>query len=118
MDPKPQPEAQPSRPSRPVRDGLGFFGNFLKNPTSVGAVLPSSRYLSRALVGDLSHLQEGDLVLEYGPGTGPMTSVIHDRLPRGAHAHTSDTGRVDAHLPPHHLHTPSHTPCLHNTPGP
>ena len=84
MDPKPQREAQPSRPSRPVRDGLGFFGNFLKNPTSVGAVLPSSRYLSRALVGDLSHLQEGDLVLEYGPGTGPMTSVIDDRLPRGA----------------------------------
>lgn len=68
---------------RPVRDGLGFFGNFLKNPTSVGAVLPSSRFLSRALVGDLSHLKEGELVVEYGPGTGPMTSVIHERLPFG-----------------------------------
>ncbi|MCK5944529.1 MAG: phospholipid methyltransferase, partial [Planctomycetes bacterium] len=66
-----------------MRDGLGFFGNFLKNPTSVGAVLPSSRFLSRALVGDLSHLNEGELVVEYGPGTGPMTAVIHDRLPFG-----------------------------------
>ncbi|MEC8253123.1 MAG: phospholipid methyltransferase [Planctomycetota bacterium] len=66
-----------------MRDGLGFFGNFLKNPTSVGAVLPSSRYLSRALVGDLSHLQPGELVVEYGPGTGPMTAVIQERLPPG-----------------------------------
>ena len=67
-----------------MRDGLGFFGTFLRNPTAVGAVLPSSRYLSRALVGDLSHLGEGELVVEYGPGTGPVTSVIRDRLPRGA----------------------------------
>ena len=66
-----------------MRDGLGFFGSFLKNPTSVGAVLPSSRYLSRALVGDLSHLQPGELVVEYGPGTGPMTAVIQERLPAG-----------------------------------
>lgn len=66
-----------------MRDGLGFFGNFLRNPTSVGAVLPSSRYLSRALVGSLEHLLPGELVVEYGPGTGPMTAVIHDRLPKG-----------------------------------
>ena len=66
-----------------MRDGLGFFGSFLKNPTSVGAVLPSSRFLSRALVGDLSSLREGELVVEYGPGTGPMTAVIRERLPRG-----------------------------------
>lgn len=67
-----------------MRDSLGFFGSFLRSPTSVGAVLPSSRYLSRALVGDLSQLRQGELVVEYGPGTGPMTSVIRERLPRGA----------------------------------
>lgn len=72
----------PSR--RPLRDGLGFFGNFLKNPTSVGAVLPSSRYLARALVGFLDHVRPGELVVEYGPGTGPVTAVIHERLPKGA----------------------------------
>ena len=68
-----------------MRDGLGFFTNFLKNPTSVGAVLPSSRFLSRALVGSLDHIQEGELVLEYGPGTGPMTAIIKERLPWNAH---------------------------------
>ena len=76
-------EPEPDLPGRSVRDGLGFFGTFLRNPTAVGAVLPSSRYLSRALVGDLSHLGEGELVVEYGPGTGPMTAVIRDRLPPG-----------------------------------
>jgi len=69
---------------RPLRDGLGFFGSFLKNPTSVGAVLPSSRFLSRALVGKLDHIKEGELVVEYGPGTGPMTAVIKERLPWNA----------------------------------
>lgn len=77
-------ETERSDRARAMRDGLGFFGSFLKNPTSVGAVLPSSRYLSRALVGDLSALGDGQLVVEYGPGTGPMTAVIQERLPRGA----------------------------------
>ena len=75
----------PSSQPRPLRDGLGFFSSFLKNPTSVGAVLPSSRFLSRALVGTLDHIKAGELVLEYGPGTGPMTAVIKERLPKGAH---------------------------------
>lgn len=79
----PDPAQKPAK-RRPLRDGLGFFGNFLKNPTSVGAVLPSSRYLSRALVGYLGHLRPGELVVEYGPGTGPMTAVIQERMPKGA----------------------------------
>lgn len=68
---------------RPFRDGLGFFGRFLRNPTTVGAVLPSSRYLSRALVGRLE-LAPGELVVEYGPGTGPATAVAREALPKGA----------------------------------
>ena len=80
-----KPQAGSGDPKRSsLRDGLGFFGNFLKNPTSVGAVVPSSRFLSRALVGSLDHLQEGELVVEYGPGTGPMTAVIKERLPWNA----------------------------------
>lgn len=89
VDPSPEPGPHPSslkpnKKRRPVRDGLGFFGSFLKNPTSVGAVVPSSRFLSRALVGSLDHIQEGELVVEYGPGTGPMTAVIKERLPWNA----------------------------------
>ncbi|GAB4162431.1 MAG: methyltransferase domain-containing protein [Planctomycetota bacterium] len=68
--------------SRPIRDGLGFLRAFLNRPRTVGAVLPSSRYLARALVGRLDALS-GGLVVEFGPGTGPMTRVIRDRLPPG-----------------------------------
>lgn len=83
MDPKTPAGEQQDGPPRPIRDGLGFFGRFLRNPTGVGAVLPSSRYLSRALVGRLD-LQPGDLLVEFGPGTGPATAVIRERLPPGA----------------------------------
>jgi phospholipid N-methyltransferase len=65
---------------QPFRDGLGFLGTFLGKPGSVGAVLPSTRYLARALVGRLE-LSPGDLVVEYGPGTGPVTAVIRELLP-------------------------------------
>jgi phospholipid N-methyltransferase len=67
---------------QPFRDGLGFFGTFLGKPASIGAVLPSTRYLARALVGRLE-LQPGELVVEFGPGTGPMTAVIREHLPAG-----------------------------------
>jgi phospholipid N-methyltransferase len=73
-----------TKPRRFLRDGLGFFGTFLKNPGSVGAVLPSSRYLARALVGRLD-LQPGQLIVEYGPGTGPVTAVVRESLPANAH---------------------------------
>jgi len=73
---------QPSNRPR-LRDGVGFFGAFLRSPGSVGAVLPSSRYLARALVGRLE-LHPGELVLEYGPGTGPITAAIVAALPAEA----------------------------------
>lgn len=68
---------------RPVRDGIGFLRAFLRDPRSIGAVVPSSRYLARALLGRLD-LLPGQLIVEYGPGTGPITDVIQALLPRGA----------------------------------
>jgi phospholipid N-methyltransferase len=58
-----------------VRDSLRFLAAFVRHPGSVGAVLPSSRRLAERLAGDLE-LRVGDVVLEYGPGTGPVTAVI------------------------------------------
>lgn len=69
---------------QPWRDSLHFFTAFLRRPRTIGAVLPSSRYLADLLVGELD-LQAGDLVVEFGPGTGPMTAVIQSRLPPGVH---------------------------------
>ncbi len=61
-----------------VRESLRFLATFVRHPGSVGAILPSSRQLAERLAGDLD-LRAGDLVLEYGPGTGPVTAVL-DRL--------------------------------------
>lgn len=65
-----------------LRDSLRFFGKFLRNPNHVGSVMPSSRYLAEAMAADLD-LEQGDLVIEYGPGTGPMTAALSDILPPG-----------------------------------
>jgi phospholipid N-methyltransferase len=60
-----------------------FLGQFLANPTKVGAVAPSSRFLARAMVEWLD-LGRAGTVLEYGPGTGAFSRHIVERLPAGA----------------------------------
>jgi phospholipid N-methyltransferase len=47
-----------------------------------GAILPSSRYLAAAMV-DWLDLPSARAVLEYGPGTGPFTPHILERLKGG-----------------------------------
>lgn len=66
-----------------LRRGLVFLHRFLRNPREVGALFPSTRHLGLQMVDGLP-LQHGDLVLEYGPGTGALTDVIRERLPTGA----------------------------------
>jgi len=55
--------------------GLFFFKRFLSNPREVGAICPSTRHLAAAMVRDLE-LAEGDVVVEYGVGTGSFTPTI------------------------------------------
>ncbi len=61
--------------------GLFFFKRFLRSPREVGAILPSTRHLGRAMVRGLD-LKAGDLVLEYGPGTGSLTHAIAESVAR------------------------------------
>ena len=52
-----------------------FLKEFISNPTSIGAIAPSSAGLARAMVEGLD-LQSAEAVLEYGPGTGAFTEYI------------------------------------------
>jgi phospholipid N-methyltransferase len=63
----------------PTGDSLRFFGAFLRHPTHIGAVAPSSPGLARAMVAGLS-LRPGQGILEYGPGTGPFTAALEKIL--------------------------------------
>lgn len=57
--------------------GLFFFNRFLRNPREVGALLPSTRHLSRAMLDGLQ-LEPGATVVEYGVGTGSFTGAIQE----------------------------------------
>lgn len=48
---------------------------------TVGAVAPSSRYLTQAMLGPLP-LNRARVVVEVGPGTGAMTEALLSLLPR------------------------------------
>lgn len=52
-----------------------FLKSFLRTPSSVGAIAPSSRYLAQEMVAwfDWDHARG---VVEYGPGTGVFTAEI------------------------------------------
>ncbi len=72
-------------PGEPRRPGLGDSARFLKSlvatPRLTGAVAPSGRALARAMAAAAGLPPDG-LVIELGPGTGPVTrALIEGGLP-------------------------------------
>jgi phosphatidylethanolamine/phosphatidyl-N-methylethanolamine N-methyltransferase len=72
-------------PGEARRPGLGDSARFLKSlvatPRLTGAVAPSGRALARAMAAAVGSSSHG-LVIELGPGTGPVTrSLIEAGLP-------------------------------------
>ena len=63
-----------------ARETLRFLGRFLRNPTKVGAVAPSSRFLARRMVEGL-RMAPGEVLVELGPGTGALTAAARAILP-------------------------------------
>ncbi|GLW06555.1 methyltransferase [Microtetraspora sp. NBRC 13810] len=57
----------------------------MRSPAVIGAIAPSSRRLSEAVTAPIPEKGE-PVVVELGPGTGPFTAVIQERLGgRGHH---------------------------------
>lgn len=59
----------------PLRRNLGFLRRWLKDPKAVGAVMPSGRRLSSAMVSGIDLAAPGKVV-ELGGGTGNITAAI------------------------------------------
>jgi phospholipid N-methyltransferase len=57
-----------------------FFRQFRRHFQATGAILPSSRFLARALVKPLRSPRGPCRILEVGPGTGSVTREIARRL--------------------------------------
>ena len=60
-----------------------FFRAFRRNFHTTGAILPSSRFLARALASDLKGTRKPARILEVGPGTGAVTREIVRLLQEG-----------------------------------
>jgi phospholipid N-methyltransferase len=58
------------------REVAAFIGEFRRQFRTTGAILPSSRFLARALVWPLRQRRGPARILEVGPGTGSVTRAI------------------------------------------
>lgn len=52
-----------------------FLLEYLKNPLSVGAIAPSSKYLAYEMINGID-FEKANCIIEYGPGTGVFTEKI------------------------------------------
>ncbi|MFO1038644.1 MAG: rRNA adenine N-6-methyltransferase family protein [Geminicoccaceae bacterium] len=65
-----------------VREGGLFFRQWLRSPKSMGSVIPSSRFLARAVAQEVVW-RPGQYVVELGGGTGAITQGLIERgIPR------------------------------------
>src|SRR5678815_617675 len=65
---------------RNISKQLGLFArNFIKHPTMLGSVIPSSRFLVNDLMSQVDW-GRAQVVVEYGPGVGTITQHILKRM--------------------------------------
>ncbi|PSL35178.1 phospholipid N-methyltransferase [Planomicrobium soli] len=54
---------------------MQFLSQYVKNPRSVGALVPSSKLLARQMIAPIK-FEHAECIVEYGPGTGVFTEQI------------------------------------------
>ena len=54
---------------------IKFISEFVRQPTTIGAVVPSSPALARQIVQS-AHVASAEVIVEYGPGTGVFSRRI------------------------------------------
>jgi phosphatidylethanolamine/phosphatidyl-N-methylethanolamine N-methyltransferase len=57
-----------------------FAGEFLGNPSAIGAIAPSSEELAEMMVESID--PENSIVIELGAGTGPFTEKLVAKIPK------------------------------------
>lgn len=64
-----------------MKDTLLFVGQMARRWRTTGAVVPSSRGLTRGMVDAVGDVAPGQVILELGPGTGVFTRALAERFP-------------------------------------
>lgn len=57
---------------------MSFLVEYLKHPFTIGAVAPSSKYLAKKMLRNVT-FNQARVIIEYGPGTGVFTEEIIKR---------------------------------------
>lgn len=90
------PSTRPKRPvpSRPTLGGLiAFFRQVVRDYRHVGAVMPSSAALAKAMTRSIRRHPGPKRMLEVGPGTGVMTRFMLKALRPGDELHIVEINR-------------------------
>lgn len=66
-----------------LREYRAFLTRAIKQPSTIGAVLPTSDHVAEAVAEVLPRTGK-PTVLELGPGTGALSNAIHRHLPDGS----------------------------------
>lgn len=75
-DPKPRPALRRGSLTRPnLDDEARFLKSWIERPLQTGSVIPSGRFLARAMASPVDPRGTGP-VIELGPGTGPVTDAL------------------------------------------
>ena len=61
---------------------ITFVREFIRNPAATAAIAPSSRKLCERMIEGFD-VASCRTVVEYGPGSGVMTRVVLERIPKG-----------------------------------
>jgi phospholipid N-methyltransferase len=62
-----------------IKSRATFFREFIKSPSTVAAVAPSSPRLAAAMLNGLD-ITSARTIVEYGPGTGAFTRAVLDQI--------------------------------------
>lgn len=54
---------------------ISFLRQYVKNPSTVGAILPSSEHLAKKMIEGID-FKRAKCIVEYGPGTGAFTEKL------------------------------------------
>jgi phospholipid N-methyltransferase len=99
----------PSVQSRPLSAQLALFAkNFFRHPRMLGSIIPSSRFLTSRLLGQIDW-DNADVIVEYGPGVGTFTVEILRRMHPDASLIVIETNPefvdfLNTSIPDHRLH--------------